>query len=65
MTKKCPQCKAAIVEKYAPFCSKRCADIDLGRWFKGDYVIEGHEVPDEEDIIEALESGNVTGKLPE
>jgi endogenous inhibitor of DNA gyrase (YacG/DUF329 family) len=25
----------------APFCSKRCADIDLGRWLKGGYVIPG------------------------
>lgn len=26
---------------YTPFCSKRCADIDLGHWLKGDYVIDG------------------------
>lgn len=25
--------------KYRPFCSARCADVDLGRWFKGDYAI--------------------------
>ncbi len=24
---------------YRPFCSKRCADVDLGRWLKGDYAI--------------------------
>ncbi len=22
-----------------PFCSKRCADVDLQRWFKGSYAI--------------------------
>ena len=26
---------------YAPFCSKRCADVDLVHWLKGDYVIGG------------------------
>ena len=25
--------------EYAPFCSKRCADLDLGRWFKEEYRI--------------------------
>jgi uncharacterized protein len=65
MTKKCPQCKAAGKPQYAPFCSKRCADIDLGRWFGGEYVIESSEVPSEEEVIEALNSGNVKGKLPE
>jgi endogenous inhibitor of DNA gyrase (YacG/DUF329 family) len=24
---------------YRPFCSKRCADVDLGRWLRGDYAI--------------------------
>ena len=27
------------VQPFAPFCSKRCADIDLGRWLKGVYSI--------------------------
>ncbi|GHC22200.1 hypothetical protein GCM10007291_21930 [Gemmobacter nanjingensis] len=35
----CPICGKAAEEKYRPFCSKRCADIDLGRWLKGGYVI--------------------------
>jgi endogenous inhibitor of DNA gyrase (YacG/DUF329 family) len=30
-----------MVARFRPFCSRRCADIDLGRWFKGDYVIPG------------------------
>ncbi len=37
---KCPQCKKKnTVEKYKPFCSKRCADIDLGAWFNGNYAV--------------------------
>jgi hypothetical protein len=35
--------------RFAPFCSRRCADIDLGRWLKGGYTIPGaplEEAPD-------------------
>ena len=46
----CPVCNAQRVEKYRPFCSKRCADIDLGRWFSGSYAIPTEEMPDEFDI---------------
>jgi endogenous inhibitor of DNA gyrase (YacG/DUF329 family) len=28
-----------VSAKFAPFCSRRCADLDLGRWLKGGYVI--------------------------
>jgi endogenous inhibitor of DNA gyrase (YacG/DUF329 family) len=34
--------------KYRPFCSKRCADIDLGRWLNEDYRIPGGPVADED-----------------
>jgi endogenous inhibitor of DNA gyrase (YacG/DUF329 family) len=30
-----------------PFCSKRCQDVDLGRWFRGGYAIASEEPPDE------------------
>lgn len=36
---KCPICKKESNSKYRPFCSLRCADIDLGRWFDGSYAI--------------------------
>jgi len=36
---KCALCDKLVVEKYSPFCSKHCADIDLGRWLKGNYAI--------------------------
>ena len=35
----CPICKKMSVAKYRPFCSKRCADVDLQRWFTGSYAI--------------------------
>jgi len=35
--------KAKITNEFKPFCSKRCADIDLGRWLKGGYAIPTDE----------------------
>ena len=41
----CPICgKPASGEAY-PFCSKRCADVDLNRWLKGAYAIPSAEAP--------------------
>jgi uncharacterized protein len=37
----CPICGKPRSEDYDPFCSKRCADVDLHRWLKGSYVIPG------------------------
>ncbi len=37
----CPICGRPRDARFRPFCSKRCADIDLGRWLKGEYVIPG------------------------
>ena len=37
----CPICGKPNVPDYRPFCSKRCADIDLGKWFSGAYVSPG------------------------
>lgn len=42
----CPICGKAPVEAYRPFCSKRCADVDLGRWLNGAYTIEA-DAPEE------------------
>jgi len=51
MIRKCTRCRQPYGEamegvvnaaqSYAPFCSKRCADVDLVHWLKGDYVIDG------------------------
>lgn len=35
----CPICAKDSDPKYRPFCSRRCADIDLGRWVTGSYAI--------------------------
>lgn len=43
---KCPICGKETVQHYKPFCSKRCADVDLSRWFNEGYVIHTDETPD-------------------
>lgn len=52
-TSKCPVCKAGADEHFRPFCSKRCADIDLGRWLTGSYVVAGGGGDEEDDSAEA------------
>ncbi len=37
----CPICQKPSEKAYRPFCSRRCADVDLGRWLKGNYAIAG------------------------
>ena len=58
-TKKCPICHRIFTdEKYAPFCSKRCADIDLHRWFNGDYAVPSEDMDELEtqELSEALDN---------
>ncbi len=43
----CPICGSPTVEAFRPFCSRRCADIDLGRWLKEGYRVPTEEAPDE------------------
>jgi hypothetical protein len=43
----CPICrKAAPTADYRPFCSRRCADIDLGKWLTGSYAIPADDDPE-------------------
>jgi uncharacterized protein len=51
---KCPICAKPTQHRYRPFCSRRCADVDLSRWLRGAYAIpdegegedaEGREPP--------------------
>ena len=45
----CPICGKPSVQRFKPFCSSRCADIDLGRWLKGNYVIPGEPLEETEE----------------
>ena len=45
---KCPICGAPSVPKNRPFCSQRCANVDLNRWLSGSYAIPLVEDEDED-----------------
>ena len=53
---RCPICKARADAAYKPFCSKRCADVDLHRWLSGGYAIPAVESDNGES--DAVESDN-------
>ncbi len=48
----CPICHKDTDPKYRPFCSKRCADVDLGKWLTGSYAVPA-DTP--EDLDEAAD----------
>ena len=61
----CPTCGARAAAPAAlgsksprPFCSRRCADIDLGRWFQGRYAIPAVDAADDS-IIETLAAADL------
>ena len=41
----CAVCGKPAAREHWPFCSKRCADVDLNRWLGGRYVIPGPDAP--------------------
>jgi endogenous inhibitor of DNA gyrase (YacG/DUF329 family) len=47
MAPACPICGKPMQAEHRPFCSARCADVDLHRWLSGSYVIPGSADPDE------------------
>ncbi len=49
-TRLCAVCGKPQDAAFRPFCSKRCADLDLGKWLKGTYVIPGDEPADPEGV---------------
>lgn len=46
---KCPICGRPALQRWRPFCSKRCADVDLARWLTGRYAIPGGDADEDED----------------
>lgn len=49
----CPMCDGPVGASYRPFCSRRCADLDLAKWFNGSYAVPSHAPEDVEAAIEA------------
>ncbi|MGC6517450.1 MAG: DNA gyrase inhibitor YacG [Candidatus Puniceispirillaceae bacterium] len=52
----CPICKAQSVKPHSPFCSRRCAQIDLGHWLNEDYTIPAVEAMEDADLDTLLEN---------
>ena len=55
---KCPNCERPTETEFRPFCSKRCADVDLARWVNGSYAIPSRDPDDIEAAFEAIEKEN-------
>jgi endogenous inhibitor of DNA gyrase (YacG/DUF329 family) len=41
--RRCPVCGKPTAAEHRPFCSRRCADVDLNRWLSGAYVVPASE----------------------
>lgn len=50
----CPMCQKETDHKYRPFCSKRCADLDLGKWMTGAYAVPSVDREDEGELESEL-----------
>ena len=46
----CPLCHNPAEVPHTPFCSRRCAQLDLGKWLTGDYAIPAYEAMDDSDV---------------
>ncbi len=55
----CPICEKPTETAFRPFCSKRCADIDLAKWFTGGYAIPADAPEDAEELEDALQKADL------
>lgn len=62
---RCPLCGAAARHEFRPFCSRRCADVDLSRWLNGAYAIAGGGADTDEDGDDAAVQSRPPGQGPE
>ena len=50
----CPICAKDAEDRFRPFCSKRCADVDLGKWLNGSYAVASQDPDDVEELEDAM-----------
>ena len=50
----CPLCQQPTEALHRPFCSCRCAQLDLGKWLAGDYAVPAHEAMEDNDVEKLL-----------
>ena len=60
----CPICNRETSAPYKPFCSRRCADVDLGRWLTGGYTIPQSDAGEEEFAPDPFPGGNPPSDKP-
>jgi endogenous inhibitor of DNA gyrase (YacG/DUF329 family) len=60
----CPICEKDADASYRPFCSKRCADVDLAKWLSGSYAVPSQDEDDEDALSEAMEKAIEEGENP-
>ncbi|MFC6639005.1 DNA gyrase inhibitor YacG [Sulfitobacter sp. JBTF-M27] len=60
----CPMCGAEVVQKYRPFCSRRCADRDLAKWLNGSYAVASDDPEDIEAAVDATEAALHAAQKP-
>ncbi|MBM3487730.1 MAG: DNA gyrase inhibitor YacG [Alphaproteobacteria bacterium] len=61
MTPTCPICGRATDMRWRPFCSRRCADVDLNRWLSGVYAVPVTEDSDEDGDATARRTDTADG----
>ena len=57
-TRPCPVCGKPSTQADHPFCSSRCADIDLNRWLSGSYVIPAEPAAEDDDDAVSTEDSS-------
>lgn len=64
---RCPICRRPTVLATRPFCSARCADLDLARWLGGRYAIAGSIDAEEDETLsgEAITRGPQSTAMPD
>jgi endogenous inhibitor of DNA gyrase (YacG/DUF329 family) len=51
--RECPVCRKPATPEFKPFCSKRCADIELGRWLSESYALPADPGSDADEAFES------------
>ena len=61
----CPMCSNETVPAFRPFCSKRCADLDLAKWFNGSYAVPSSDPDDIDELQEAMDEALIDRDVSE
>ena len=54
----CPHCKSPSITPHTPFCSRKCARVDLGKWLNEAYVIPQYQDDEDYDPVQMLEQAD-------